>query len=258
MESKIRTVLVEDERISMLMLEALLQRYCPEVEIAGMARCVEEGIEVIKEIKPDLVFMDIAMPDGDAFDLLNRLGSVKFQIIFITAYNDYALKAFEFSALHYLLKPINYLDLQAAVQRYLRFRPDNTMQSRIDILNNSLKNHFDRISLPSSEGLTIVNLREIIRIEAASNYSIVYLLNGETIVVSKALSQFEEILSDLNFMRVHNTHLINLNYVKKYTKGQGGLVTLTDGTQIAVSRSRKNDFLEALKGLSLTIGMPIT
>jgi two-component system LytT family response regulator len=132
------------------------------------------------------------------------------------------------------------------------------MQSRIDILNNSLKNHFDRISLPSSEGLTIVNLREIIRIEAASNYSIVYLLNGETIVVSKALSQFEEILSDLNFMRVHNTHLINLNYVKKYTKGQGGLVTLTDGTQIAVSRSRKNDFLEALKGLSLTIGMPIT
>ncbi len=258
MESKIRTVLVEDERKSMLTLETLLQRYCPEVEIAGMARCVEEGLSVIKDTNPELVFLDIAMPVGDAFDLLNRHGSGNFLIIFITAYNDYALKAFEFSALHYLLKPINYLDLQAAVQRYLRFKPDNSLQSRLDILNQSLRNHFDRISLPSSDGLIIVDIREIIRIEAASNYSLVYLLNGDNIIVSKAVSQFEEILTGLNFMRIHNTHLINLNYVKKYTRGQGGMVTLSDGTHIAVSRSRKNDFLEALKGLSLTIGMPIT
>jgi len=254
MESKIRTVIIEDEHKSLMTLEALLKRYCPEVEVVGSGRNVEEGIKTLVNTKPDLAFLDIAMPDGDAFDLLNRMGKVDFEIIFITAYNDHALKAFEFSALHYLLKPIHYADLQQAVQRYLKVRPDRTIQSRLDVLNHNLGNHFDKITLSGIDGLEIVDIQEIIRIEAASNYSLVHLVNKDSLVVSKTLSQFEEIMKDLHFIRIHNTHLINLRHVKKYQRGQGGMVTLDDGTQLSVSRTRKSEFLASLKSLSLSIG----
>jgi len=158
MEGTIRTIIIEDENKSLLTLRTLLERYCPEIKVIGTGNCVEEGIRVIEELKPELVFLDIGMPDGDAFDLLNRVGKVEFEIIFITAYNDFALKAFEFSALHYLLKPINYIELQDAVQRYLKIRPISNLQSRLDILNSSLKSHFDKISLPSNDGLIIVEM----------------------------------------------------------------------------------------------------
>jgi two-component system LytT family response regulator len=257
MEGTIRTIIIEDERKSMLTLQTLLERYCPEITVIGTGNCVEEGIRVLEELKPELVFLDIAMPDGDAFDLLNRIEKVDFEIIFITAYNDYALKAFEFSALHYLLKPINYMELQDAVQRYSRIRPSNNMQTRLDILNSSLKNHFDKISLPSNDGLIIVDIKEIIRFEAAGNYSTVFLDKEESIVVTKTLNQFEEILTGLSFIRIHNTHLINLHFVKKYQRGQGGTVTLTNGTELPVSRARKNEFIEGLRTLSMTMGNSI-
>lgn len=257
MEGTIRTIIVEDENKSLLTLRALLERYCPEIKVIGTGNCVEEGIRVIEELKPELVFLDIAMPDGDAFDLLNRVGKVEFEIIFITAYNDFALKAFEFSALHYLLKPINYVELQDAVQRCLKIRSVSDIQSRLGILNSSLKSHFDKISLPSNDGLIIVEIQNIVRFEAAGNYSTVFLSQGDSIVVTKTLNQFEEILTGLFFIRVHNTHLINLRYVKKYQRGQGGVVTMNNGTQIAVSRTRKNEFLEGLKNLSLTMGNTI-
>lgn len=257
MEGTIRTIIVEDENKSLLTLRTLLERYCPEIKVIGTGNCVEAGIRIIEELKPELVFLDIGMPDGDAFDLLNRVGKVEFEIIFITAYNDFALKAFEFSALHYLLKPINYIELQDAVQRYLKIQPISNLQSRLEILNNSLKSHFDKISLPSNDGLIIVEIQDIVRFEAAGNYSTVFLSHGDSIVVTKTLNQFEEILTGLLFIRVHNTHLINLRYVKKYQRGQGGVVTMNNGTQITVSRTRKNEFLEGLKNLSLTMGNTI-
>lgn len=254
MEGKIQAVIIEDEPKSLLTLESLLERYCPEVKIIATAGSVEIGLHVMAENSPELVFMDIAMPDGDAFDLLNKIGHIDFEIIFITAYNDFALRAFEFSALHYLLKPIHYLELQAAVQRFMKVRSYDTLRTRLDILNNSIKNHFDKISLPSNDGLTIVELKEIVRLEAAGNYSTVYLANEQSIVVTKTLFQFEEILDGLNFIRIHNTHLINLDYVKRYQRGQGGTVTMNDGTQLAVSRGRKAEFIDALKTYSLTMG----
>lgn len=254
MESKIRTIIIEDEHKSLLTLQTLLERYCQEVQVIGTGNSVETGLRVIKELEPELVFLDISMPDGDAFDLLNRIVKVNFEIIFITAYNDFALKAFEFSALHYLLKPINYRELEDAVQRYIKIRPSNNLQPRLDILNRTLKNNFDKISLPSNDGLIIVEIQDIIRLEAAGNYSTVFLLSGETIIVTKTLNHFEEILNGLNFIRIHNTHLINLKYVRKYQRGQGGTVTMNNGTSLAVSRTRKNEFIEGLRGLSLTIG----
>lgn len=254
MEGKIRTVIVEDENKSLLTLQTLLERYCPDIKVVGTGNCVEAGIRVLEELKPELVFLDIAMPDGDAFDLLHRIGRVDFEVIFITAYNDFALKAFEFSALHYLLKPINYTELQEAVQRYLKIRPASNIQSRLDVLNSSLKNNFDKISLPSNDGLIIVEIQEIVRFEAAGNYSTVFLVKGDSIIVTKTLNQFEEILTGLHFVRIHNTHLINLKYVKKYQRGQGGMVTMHNGTSLTVSRTRKNEFLDGLKNLSLTMG----
>jgi two-component system, LytTR family, response regulator len=254
MQGKIKTVIVEDENKSLLTLQALLERYCPEIHVIGTGNCVEASIRILEELKPELVFLDIAMPDGDAFDLLNRIGKVDFEIIFITAYNDFALKAFEFSALHYLLKPINYKELQDAVQRYLKIRPPHNIQSRLDILKSSLKNHFAKISLPSNDGLIIVEIQDIVRFEAAGNYSTVFLSNDESIIVTKTLNQFEEILVEMNFIRIHNTHLINLRYVKKYHRGQGGTVTMNNGTLLTVSRTRKSEFIEGLKNLSLTMG----
>jgi len=250
-ESRIRTIIVEDERKSLLTLETLLERYCPTVEVIGSARSVEEGVLTIQNLHPDLVFLDISMPDGDAFDLLNTLPNITFEIIFITAYNTFALKAFEFSALHYLLKPINYLDLKEAVARYQKINRDGDINKRLEVMRSNLSNQIDKISLPTSDGLIIVEIDRIIRIEASHNYSIFYLANKESIVVTRASNHFEHLLCDHHFVRIHNAHLINLRFVKKYIKGQGGFVLLTDETEIPVARARKMSFLGSLKHFTL-------
>jgi len=251
--SSIRTVIVEDEPKSLLTLTSLLERYCTEVNLVGTAKSVSEGLQVLPSAHPDLVFMDIAMPDGNAFDLINRLDRVDFEIIFVTAYNEYALKAFEFSALHYILKPVNYEELQAAVHRYLQITSRQSINSRLEILNQSLQNNYLKISLPTQEGLVITELKEIIRIEADSNYSRFYLKNGTSLMVSKSLNQFEEILSGLGFIRIHNTHIINIDLVRKYQKGRGGTVILEDGTRLPVSIGRKEMFLSHLHGNSINM-----
>ena len=252
-KSLIRTVIVEDERKSLLTLQSLLQRYCPDIEIVGTAESVKEGLETIPQVNPDLIYMDIAMPDGDAFDLLGQLDHIDFEIVFITAYNEFALRAFDFSALHYLLKPVNQNDLIETVSRYQKIRGDLQIEERIQILNESLQNNFAKISLPTNEGLTILEIDTIVRIEASSNYCQFFLNDGSTLVVSKPLSHFEKILEELNIIRVHNTHMINLMYVKKYNKGRGGSIILKDGSQIGVSASRKKEFLYQLNQVSVRI-----
>ena len=238
--------MVEDEKKSLMILRSLLENYCPEVLITGTAVDVEQGRSIIKSQKPDLVFMDIALPDGNAFDLLNELDTIDFEIVFITAYNEYALKAFRFSALHYILKPVGHQDLVDAIQRYKKICNKNEIQDRIQVLNQALIQNYSRISLPSSEGHVIIDIDQITYLEASSNYSIFYLINGESYVVSKTMNYFEEILSGLNFVRVHNTHMVNLGYVKKYNRGRGGMITMADGTKLTVSASRKNEFLEKM------------
>lgn len=252
-KSLIKTVLVEDEKKSLLTLQSLLERYCPDVLVIGTAGTVAEGLQVIADCGPELVFMDIAMPDGDAFDLLRELDEIDFEIVFITAYNDFALKAFDFSALHYLLKPVNYPDLQEAVQRFQRIRSDLLISERIQILNQTLQNNFFKISLPTIDGLIILEIDQIIRIEASSNYCQFFLKDKNSVVVSKPLNHFENILTELSFFRIHNTHMINLRYVSKYQKGRGGLVTMQDGSQVSVSASRKKEFLDQLNQVSVRI-----
>lgn len=252
-KTRINAVIVEDEKKSLLTLQSLLERYCPDVVVVGTAANVAEALRVIPSAQPDLVFLDIAMPDGDAFDLLNELEDINFEIVFITAYNDFALKAFDFSALHYLLKPVNHHDLVEAIHRFIRTRADLMINERIKILNQSLQNNFVKISLPTIDGLIILEIDSIIRIEASSNYCQFFLKDKSTVVVSKPLSHFENILSELFFFRVHNTHMINLKYVSRYQKGRGGLITMYDGSQISVSASRKKEFLEQLNQVSVRI-----
>lgn len=244
---KIRAVIIDDEKSSLNVLEKLIDKYCPTVTVSGIGMNVRQGIDVIDSQEPDLVFLDISMPDGDGFDVLEQVSFKEFEVIFTTASDRHAVKAFEFSAIHYLLKPINYKELQDAVERFENVSDEHTLTDKIEVLRKSLNNEHQKIILPSSEGLNIIELDDVIRCEASKNYTIFYLKTGQHIIASKSLSQFENILSDVSFVRVHSKHLVNLLFVKKYEKGKGGYVIFHDGSHAEVSEGKKKHFLQKLK-----------
>jgi len=239
----IRTVIVEDEKNSFLLLTKLLEKYCPSVKIIGTAHNVAEAVKVLNAEKPDLVFMDVNMPDGDGFEVLERVQDREFAVIFTTAYDRYAMKAFEFSALHYLLKPIDHKELQEAIKRFENSKPENLLESKLKVMADSLSAQPQKIMVPSSNGLIVVELDDIIRCESTNNYTIFHLKDGKPLMVSKPISSYEEILSDLHFLRIHNKHLINLKYVKRYVKGRGGYVVMQDDSEADISESKKKEFM---------------
>ena len=247
MKNKVSAVIIDDEKKSILTLGKLLEKYCPQVIVSGTAMNVSEGVKKIDEVKPELVFLDITMPDGDGFDVLHLVEHRSFEVIFITASNQYAIKAFEFSAIHYLLKPINFKELQHAVERFEQVRGDNMLNEKVSILKDSLNKNYKKIILPSAEGLIMKDLDDIIRCEADSNYTIFFFKNKEKLMVSKSLNNFEKILTDIHFCRIHNKHLINLKYVDKYIKGKAGYVVMQDGSHAYVSEGRRADFIASLK-----------
>jgi two-component system LytT family response regulator len=246
-EKQIKALIVEDEARSIAFLKKLIETYCPEVEVIGEATTVNQAVDKITQLNPQLVFLDIALPDGDGFEVLERIPNKTFQVIFITAYDKYAVRAFEFSALHYLLKPVSSDDLQKAVDRFWDSNEQVELDKKLTVLNSNLNEKIKKLILPTSDGLSIIKLNELIRCEASRNYTICYLLNKKEQIVSKPLGIFEDILSDFHFVRVHNTHLINLKYVSKYIKGKGGIIIMKDQSEIHVSKTRKNEFLEKLK-----------
>jgi two-component system LytT family response regulator len=246
----IKTLIIDDELKSQSTLHKLLEMYCPEVEVIGFAHNVESGIDAIDSLKPDLVFLDISMPDGDGFEVLERVKNRNFEVVFTTAFNDYAIKAFQFAALHYLLKPINYIELQGAVQRFKQNHQDVDLNEKIKILCDSLSNHHQKIILPTSNGLRIVELNQILRCEADGSYTNFYLSDNTVLMVSKVLSNFEDILPTEIFCRVHSKHLVNLNYISQYIKGRGGRIILTSGKEVEVSENKKKDFLKRLTYLA--------
>jgi len=241
----IKALIIEDEEKSRSSLLNNIKKYCPNVNVVAEAVDVKSGISKILKYKPDLVFLDVQMPDGTGFDLLEKLPEINFKIIFVSAYDQFAVKAFKFSAIDYLLKPVDPDDLVIAVKKTTEIVESKTLSEKLKILLDN-KNSFEKIALPAFDGVIFVKIKDIIRCESDRNYSMFYLKNKEKILVTRTLKEYDEMLSSMNFYRAHHSHLINLAYVKKYVKGEGGSVIMEDGTEVEVSRRRKEGLMSIL------------
>jgi two-component system LytT family response regulator len=246
----IRTVIVDDEPNNVDTLKQLLLKYCPVVEISGIADSAQSGQVIIHDLQPDLVFLDIEMPYGNAFELLNNITPINFEIIFVTAFDNYAINAIKYSALDYLLKPVNIMELQGAVQKAVdRIKVKNISQ-KIDTLFynlNTAKPLQHKMALPTLDGLIFVNVKDLVWLEARGSYTFIYLATGQKITISRTLKEFEDILPQDNFSRIHQSYIINHHFIKKYVRGRGGSVEMEDGTIIEVSLRKKDEFLAKFK-----------
>jgi len=244
----LRAVLIDDELSSLQNLQQKLQEFCPAVKVAAAAHRPEDGILLINQYKPDVVFLDIEMPRMSGFKLLEELHDIDFEIIFITAYNHYAIDAIRISAFDYLVKPVAIKELQTTVDRLLK-QSQKKSGEKLEVLRKSLsgtKTQEQKIAIPNVDGIEFLQIKNIIRIESSSNYSKLVLQNGQTILVAKLLKDFEDILLAYRFYRIHNSHLINLDYIKKYIRGDGGQVVMNNGDTIDVSRRKKDEFLKII------------
>lgn len=245
----IRTIIIEDEPVSREMLTLMLQRYNTDIEIVDTCSNPTDGIESIATHQPDLVFLDIQMPKMNGFDMLKKIPVINFEIIFTTAFDQYAINAIRISALDYLLKPVDDEDLQVAIKKCKDRLSDQKPVLQLENLfkNLSNQNPLDKtLALSSSDGISFVKMCDILRVEANGRYSKFYLLSKETMLVSKTLGDFEEILTANQFFRIHDSAIINLNHVKKYTRGDGGTVLLSDNTELDVARRRKEEFMKLI------------
>ncbi len=242
----INALIVDDEPKNIRILQGLLKESSPDVRIVGEAVSAETAMPLIAETRPDLVFLDIEMPHGNAFDLLDKIMPIDFEIIFITAFDAYTLKAFKYSALDYLLKPVSIDELKTAVQKAkerIRVKNINVQLQNLMFNINKPNSSLQKIALPNNEGLIFVQLSEIIRFEAKGGYTYVYSTDNQKYVSSRIIKEYEEILPADIFFRIQNSHIINLNFVKKYHKGRGGLIEMNDNAIIEVATRRKDEFL---------------
>lgn len=243
----IRCLLIDDERNALEMMEWLLKTYCPEVEILEMCSSAGEGIEAIRRHQPDVVFLDIEMPKMNGFDMLEQFDTLTFDVVFCTAYDQFAIKAFKYSALNYLLKPVDPEDLQSTVRRIAERKALPT-RAQFELLLQSLrqpqKETPQRIALTTNDGMVFVPTESILYCEAESNYTNVVLSGGKRIMVSKVLKDIDEALSGPDFCRVHSSYLINVNHIRKYVRGDGGYLVMDDDAMISISRSRRQEFME--------------
>ena len=245
----IRAIIVEDEGHCIDRLNILLQDYCTEIKVEAIFSTVDSAFEGIQKLHPEVIFLDVRIQDSTGFDLVKRFERIEFEIIFTTAYEQFAIQAFKCSAVDYLLKPVDPFDLQQAVQKLKGKLSKEETGRKMDVLLHNLQNLQGlsrRINIPTVNGLTFLNVNEIIRCEAHINYTTIHLANKEKHTVAKTLKEFEEILMESNFFRIHNSHLVNLAYIKTYHKGKGGYVQMTDNSQIEVSTRRKDEFLKRL------------
>jgi len=251
----IKTLIIDDERHASDRLERLLQQqFSHALTLAGTAASLEEGVQAITTVQPDLVFLDVHLHNKTGFDLLQQVPQHhhRFDCIFTTAYEQYAIQAFKFSAIDYLLKPVAPEDLQQAVDKVIDKKEKTGLNDRLSLLLHNvtaLQSSSKRICIPVMNGMVFVKVSDIVRCESEINYTRVYLNDQQKILVPKTLKEFEELLLPYDFYRVHHSHLINLQYVKSYTKGKGGYVTLQDHTTIEVSTRRKEDFIKRLANL---------
>ncbi len=242
-----RIFIVDDEARSRTSLRNLILTHCPDVELVGDAGSVNEALVLLERIKIDILFLDVALQDGTGFDLLDRLTSIHFNVIFTTAYDEFAVKAFRYNAIDYLLKPINADELITAFHRAAQSISPKTVEKQIvNLIKTTSEQNFDRITLPTSEGIVFTQTQDITRLESYGNYSFVFLKDGERILVSQNLKLFEEILPDHSFFRLHQSYIINNSFLKKTIKDGGDFALMTDGTKIPIARRRKEEFIKFL------------
>lgn len=246
----LHALIIDDEPRGSQSLQKMIQHHCKDIEVLGIAHSGEDGIKMIAEFKPDLIFLDVQMPYMNGFEMLEKMSVIDFDVIFTTAYDNYALKAFRFSAIDYLLKPIDIDELQQAVEK-VRQKQGNTKEGgyrNIEQLIHSIKSQtFNKVALPTSEGIIFLNIADIIRLEADSNYTRFFTIKRSQIIVSKTLGEYEEMLAESHFFRVHNRHLVNLRHIERYMKGDGGSVIMSDNSEVEVARRKKEEFLKRIE-----------
>ncbi len=242
-----KAIIVDDEEKSCVTLKSLVERHCPEVEVVQLCASVEEAMTAIGTHSPGLVFLDIEMPFDNGFRLLEMIPDPGFEVIFTTAYDHYAVKAIRFSAMDYLLKPVDVDELKAAVKKAgKKMRGKAPANYELLLAALKIKSKTAKIAVPTFDGLQMVSVEDIVKCTADESYTHITLAGGQKLVVSRILKDFDELLCDLNFFRVHNSSLINLIHVRKYVKGDGGYVIMSDGETVEVSRRKKNELLSRL------------
>lgn len=243
---KLKSIIVEDEEKSREILKNYLNKYCPNIAVLGEAENVDEALVLIRKHELDLVFLDVEMPYGNAFDLLDKVGDRTFETVFVTAYNHYAIDALNSHASYYLMKPISIDELIKAVDYVTEIKmKEDALQDQVLVPKTNSVN--GKITIPQLDGFEVLETADIMYCKADDNYTEIYLNNNKKKLVSKTLKYFEEALNGSNFARVHKSYLVNVNEVVKYVKGKGGSVILSNGKQIMVSASKKSDLLSYFK-----------
>lgn len=243
-------IIIDDEEMGRLSLRKKITSYCEDVVVVGEAENGEQGIRLIAEKNPDLVFLDIEMPVMGGFEMMSKLPEQNFHLIFVTAYDQYAIKAIRYAAFDYLLKPVDIDLLKQALQR-IKTRPNKETKKQLQTLQDQLnpEHPLSKIAIPTMDGLLFFNTEDILHVEAEGNYTTVYLDNGHKQVTSRTLKEFEELLPPTTFFRCHHSHMINLRSISRYMKGDGGQIELENGQIIPVSRRKKDAFLKRVKNL---------
>lgn len=245
-------LIVDDEKAQQDILSSLLKNHFPQFDLLSICSSVDEGIIQIMKHRPQLVFLDVEMPPKTGFDLLGAIGLINFEVIFTTSFEKYAIKAFKVSAVDFLLKPFGLMELKEALLKFeQRFNGKNSHEHIKTLLHNlnAITSEKNKIALPTINGYVFVNIADVVRCESDNTYSTFYFADKTKLLVSKTLKECEDLLSEFNFFRIHNSHLINMNFIKEYIKGEGGQVRMTDGSLVDVSRRKRDEFLTILKRL---------
>ncbi|RKD91857.1 LytR/AlgR family response regulator transcription factor [Mangrovibacterium diazotrophicum] len=245
----VRTVIIDDDQLARKILYRIINQNFEELEIVGEAGSVSEGLKLINEADPDLVFLDIEMPDGTGFDLIDQLTEVDFRLVFVTSYNDYAITAFKYSAFDYILKPVLPENVKSTITRILK---SSGIKPKIEYTN--LRSQIERtedpndvtIALPEMNGFAIIKVKNILRCEGERNYTRVFYKDGTSVLISRTLLEFDQLLVPHGFFRIHRSHLVNLTCINRYVKTDGGMVEMTDKSQLKVSPKFKDELLDLL------------
>lgn len=240
-------IIIDDEMKGRVALKQKLQDYCPDIKLAGEASNGFEGLKLIDKYQPEVIFLDIQMPRMNGFEMLHQVKNKNFHLIFTTAYDQYAIRAIKYAAFDYLLKPVDIEELKTAIQRVQQDKKQHTGE-KLEVLeqNISTRHPLNKIAIPTLDGLLFFDISDIIHLEAQSNYTAIYFHHHPRLLASRTLKEFEEMLPDTMFFRPHHSHLINLNYIKRYIKGDGGQIEMQNGNFVDVARRKKDEFLKAI------------